>query len=90
MNNVKRSFPDTQKGIQKNIETSKERCKMMKSTFKIFFIFILDLITRKKKKEKDELVTKFKYTSSFILPCKTNCQPIFLKMQGTYSPYAKL
>ena len=30
------------------------------------------------------------YISRFILPCKSDCQPIFLKMQGTYSLYAKL
>ena len=28
--------------------------------------------------------------SKFILPCKSDCQPIFLKNQGTYSLYAKL
>ena len=26
----------------------------------------------------------------FILPCKNDCQPIFLKKQGSYSLYAKL
>ena len=30
------------------------------------------------------------YRSRFILPCKSDCQPIFLKKQGTYSLYAKL
>ena len=28
--------------------------------------------------------------SRIILPCKSDCQPIFLKKQGTYSLYAKL
>ena len=30
------------------------------------------------------------YTLRFILPCKSDCQPIFLKKQGIYSLYAKL
>ena len=30
------------------------------------------------------------YILRFILPCKSDCQPIFLKKQGTYSLYAKL
>ena len=30
------------------------------------------------------------YRLRFILPCKSDCQPIFLKKQGIYSFYAKL
>ena len=32
----------------------------------------------------------FVYRLRFILPCKSDCQPIFLKKQGIYSLYAKL
>ena len=43
---------------------------------------MLNILTKK--------VTKKLYLLRFILPCKSDCQPIFLKMQGTYSLYAKL
>ena len=33
---------------------------------------------------------KYLFKSRFILPCKSDCQPIFFKKQGTYLLYAKL